>query len=101
VQLDKSRARPGGVDNWPAAEPGSEVGGKGLPGTVHIVSTPRGAELWLLAGIGPEARIDQLRCATDADVLVAGPTTLRKRVHVAAKDFTGAEPSVTVSAVGR
>jgi hypothetical protein len=101
VQLDKSRARPGGVDHWPAGEPGSEVGGKGSPGTVHLVSTPRGAELWLLAGIGPEARIDQLRCGTDVDVLVAGPTTLRKRIHVAAKDMTGGETPLTVSASGK
>ena len=31
MNLDKSKARAGGVDNWPPAEPGSEVGGKGRP----------------------------------------------------------------------
>ena len=85
VQLEKSTKPKGDV--WPPGEPGSEVGGKGPPGTVHIVSTPRGAEVWLLAGIGPEARVEQLPCDTDVDVLVAGPTTLRKRLHVAAGDF--------------
>ncbi len=85
VQLDKS-TKPKG-DLWPPGEPGAEAGGKGPPGTVHIVSTPRGAELWLLAGLGPDARVDQLPCNSDVDVLVAGPTTLRKRLHVAGSDF--------------
>jgi hypothetical protein len=100
VQLDKSKAKPGQVDLWPTAEPGSEVGGKGPPGTVHVVSTPRGAEVWLLAGIGPEAKIEALRCDADVDVLVAGPTTLRKRLHVAAADFVsdGAAKVARVSA---
>jgi hypothetical protein len=87
VQLDKSSARPGAVDPWPAGEPGSEVGGQGPPGTVRVVSTPRGAEVWMLAGIGPEARIEQLRCDRSFDVLVAGPTTFRKRMQVASADF--------------
>jgi hypothetical protein len=86
VQLDKSKSK-AGVDPWPSAEPGSEVGGQGPPGTVRVVATPRGSEVWMLAGIGPEARVDQLRCDRDLDVLVAGPTTLRKRLHVAAGEF--------------
>jgi hypothetical protein len=87
AQLDKSRSKPGTNDPWPAAEPGSEVGGQGPPGTVHVVATPRGAEVWMLAGIGPEVRIDQLRCDQDIDVLIAGPTTFRRRLHVAPSDF--------------
>ena len=87
VQLDKSKARPGTNDPWPAGEPGSEVGGQGPPGTVRVVATPRGAEVWMLAGIGPDARVEQLPCGRDVDVLVAGPTTFRKRLHVAASDF--------------
>jgi hypothetical protein len=88
VQLDVSRARPTpNSDPWPAGEPGSAVGGEGPPGTVHVVATPRGAEVWMLAGIGPEARIEHLRCDQDIDVLLAGPTTYRKRLHVAASDF--------------
>jgi hypothetical protein len=87
VQLDKSKAHPGTNDPWPAGEPGSEVGGQGPPGTVHVVATPRGAEVWMLVGIGPEARIEQLRCGQEFDVLAAGPTTYRKRLHVASTDF--------------
>jgi hypothetical protein len=96
VQLDKSRAHPGANDPWPASEPGSTVGGKGPPGTVHVVATPRGAEVWLLAGIGPEARVEQVSCNQDVDVLLAGPTTYRKRLHVSAADFApdDAAPSV-------
>jgi hypothetical protein len=87
VQLDKSRAKAGANDPWPAGEPGSEVGGQGPPGTVRVVASPRGAEVWLLAGIGPEARIEQLRCDKDLDVLLAGPTTFRKRLHVQPGEF--------------
>jgi hypothetical protein len=97
VQLDKSKARAGAHDPWPAGEPGSEVGGQGPPGTVHVVATPHGAEVWMLAGIGPEAHID-LHCDEDVDVLVAGPTTYRKRLHVSARDFA---PDDTVSATAK
>ncbi len=87
VQLDRSRARAGAVDSWPSAEPGSEAGGKGSPGTVHLVATPRGAEMWLVAGLGPSAQIDQLKCGGDVELLIAGPTTYRKRLHIAEKSF--------------
>ncbi len=88
IQLDKSKARAGAVDSWPPGEPGSEVGGKGKPGMVHVISSPKGAEVWLLAGIGPDASIEEIvSCDTDVDVLVAGPTTFRKRLHVAASSF--------------
>ena len=105
VQLDAAKVRGTAADLWPAAEPGSEVGGKGSPGTVHIVSTPRGAEVWLLAGVGPEAKIEQLRCQDTVDVLVAGPTTFRKRLRVTPADFAlGADApnrAATVSASGK
>jgi hypothetical protein len=92
VQLDKSKrpssASGAAVDSWPAAEPGSEVGGKGDPGTVHVVSTPKGSEVWLVVGLGPDARIDELvRCDADAEIMVAGPSTYRKRMSVKAADF--------------
>lgn len=90
IQLDPSKAKPGAIDPWPGAEPGSQVGGSGSPGTVHVVSNVRGAEIWLLAGLGPEARIEQLRCDADIDVLLAGPPTLRKRLHVAEKEIAAA-----------
>ncbi|HEX8790410.1 MAG TPA: hypothetical protein VF765_05620 [Polyangiaceae bacterium] len=94
VQLDKSKAAHGTNDPWPAGEPGSAVGGQGPPGTVHVVATPRGAEVWMLAGLGPDAKIEQQQpCDEDVDLLLAGPTTFRKRIHVAASDFAAEEPA--------
>jgi hypothetical protein len=87
VQLDRSTAKAPGADPWPPVEPGSEVGGEGPPGTVHVVATPHGAEVWMLAGVGPTARIEQLPCNRDIDVLVAGPGALRRRLHVQGGDF--------------
>ena len=87
VQLDRSNAKAKLGDAWPPGDPGSEAGGKGAPGTVHLVSTPRGAEIWMLAGLGPEALVEQLPCDQPIDVLVAGPMTYRKRLHVAPSDF--------------
>lgn len=103
IQLDKSHAKAGAIDPWPAAEPGSEVGGKGPPGVVHVIATPKGAELWLLTGLAPEAQIEDLvACDADAEVLIAGPGTYRKRIHVDAKTFvpdaTG-KPGVRVARV--
>lgn len=92
IQLDASKAKPGAIDPWPPAEPGSQVGGSGAPGTVHVVSNVRGAEVWLLAGLGPQARIDQLRCDGDIDVLLAGPPSLRKRLHVGEAEIAHAAP---------
>ncbi|HEY4012669.1 MAG TPA: hypothetical protein VGM06_04995 [Polyangiaceae bacterium] len=87
VQLDPSKAHGGGNDPWPVGEPGSAVGGEGPPGTVRVVANPRGAEVWMLAGIAPEARIERLRCDQDIDVLLAGPTTYRNRLRVKPSDF--------------
>ena len=101
VQLDHSRARGGAVDPWPAGEPGSDVGGKGSPGTVHLVTTPRGAEVWQLAALGPDAEFD-VKCGGEVEVLVAGPTTLRKRLRVAEGSFVAGDGGIgrqaTVSA---
>jgi hypothetical protein len=87
VQLDKSK-KPGVLDPWPPAEPGSEVGGKGAPGTVRVVSTPKGAEVWLLVGLAPEARVELFRCDVDTDILVAGPKGKRSRLSVKPGDFS-------------
>jgi hypothetical protein len=87
VQLDPSRAK-GGLDPWPPAEPGSSAGGEGAPGTVRVVSSPKGAEVWILVGLGPEAHIDRLPCAGDTQVLVAGSGSVRKRLVVRESDFT-------------
>lgn len=101
VQLDRtSRA---GEPPWPPAQPGTQVGGSGQAGTVHVVSTPRGAEVWLLAGLGPDARIDQLACDADLELLVApatGPrarlTASRAQVEAAPADDKGTR-SVTLT----
>ncbi|MFO0739323.1 MAG: hypothetical protein U0270_25730 [Labilithrix sp.] len=112
IQLDPSKSKPGTVDPWPAAEPNSQVGGSGAPGTVHVVSNVRGAEIWLLAGLGPDAKMEQ-KCDGDVDVLIAGPPEnpkdpkaqpVRKRLHVGDKEIAAAAPdsqgnkTVTVSA---
>jgi len=86
VQLDPAK-KAGVVEPWPPGEPGAAVGGNGAPGTVHLVSTPRGAEVWLLVGLGPEARVERLKCDADVDVLVAGPGAFRKRLHATAADI--------------
>jgi hypothetical protein len=89
VQLDPAK-KPGVVEPWPPGEPGTSVGGNGAPGTVHLVTTPRGAEVWLLVGLGPEARVERLKCESEVDVLVAGPGTFRKRLHASADDIAKA-----------
>jgi hypothetical protein len=89
VQLDPAK-KPGVVEPWPPGEPGTSVGGNGAPGTVHLVTTPRGAEVWLLVGLGPEARVERLKCESEVDVLVAGPGAFRKRLHASADDIAKA-----------
>lgn len=86
LELVPSRARPGTEDPWPASEPGTQVGGRGEPGSVHLVSTPRGADVWLLIGLGPEARYQPLPCDADVDVLIAHGTS-RLKLHAGAKDL--------------
>ena len=60
----------------------------------------------MLVGMGPDARIEQLHCGQDFDVLVAGPTTYRKRLHVSGADFVqedtpGTPPSKVPTRVAR
>lgn len=86
LELTPSRARPGTDDPWPPSEPGTQVGGRGEPGSVHIVSTPRAADIWLLIGLGPEARYQPLPCDADADILIARGTS-RVKLHASAKDL--------------
>jgi hypothetical protein len=56
------------------------------------VATPRGAEVWMLVGGSPETQVVEQTCDDDVEILVAGPTTLRKRMHVGAGDFTSGDP---------
>ena len=90
VQLERSKAKPGQPDAWPPGEPGSVIGGSGngAGGVVHLVSSPQGAEVWLLAGLGPRETVDDLAaCDVDVDLLIAGPKLFRKRLHVLASQF--------------
>ncbi len=96
VQLDPLGKHHGKTapDVWPPVEPGSDVGGadKASPGTLHIVSSPKGAEIWMLVGLGPETQIDDVPCG-DVDLLLGGPGTYRKKIHVRAADFSAGEPA--------
>ncbi len=94
IQLDTLPKHHGKTapDTWPAAEAGSDVGGKGDPGTLHIISAPKAAEIWMVAGGGPEAQIDEIPCG-DVDVLLGGPGTYRKKIHVKAADFAAGDPA--------
>jgi hypothetical protein len=96
VELERSRARPGANDPWPSGEPGSEVGGQGPPGIVRVVVVPVGADVWMLSGLGPEARLD-VSCDRTTDILVAGPTTFRKQIHVGTGDFVTDNMGTVVS----
>jgi hypothetical protein len=86
VELDRSHVRPGANDPWPFGEPGSEIGGQGPPGVVRVVVVPAGADVWMLSGLGPEASLEA-SCDRTTDILVAGPTTFRKQLHVGSGDF--------------
>jgi hypothetical protein len=85
IQLEKSRARGGALDPWPPSEPGTVVGGQGAPGTVHVVTSPRGAEVWMVAGGSPEAKLESLPCSTGLEIMVASTQqgqALRRRLRV-------------------
>jgi hypothetical protein len=60
----------------------------------------------MLVGTDPAAHIEQLRCNQDFDILVAGPTTFRKRLRVSGGDFVeettpGAPPPKVPTRVAR
>lgn len=100
IQLEKSRTKGGALDAWPAAEAGTTVGGNGPPGNVHVVTTPRGAEVWMVAGAGPETTMSALPCAAGLELLVAGNAQgqpFRRRLRVDGAELTpqGAASSVT------
>jgi len=100
IQLEKSRAKAGVLDAWPPAEPGSVVGGQGSPGTVHVVTSPRGAEVWMVAGGGPEAKIEALPCGVGLELLVAGTAqgqTFRRRLRVDAAQLTPEASATSVT----
>ena len=91
IQLERSRARAGSIDPWPPTEPGSLIGGVGPAGTVHILTSPRGAEVWMLAGQAPQAKIDGLACGGSVELLLAGASDgqpFRRRLRVDPSQFT-------------
>jgi hypothetical protein len=97
IQLEKSRAKSGVLDAWPLTEAGSVVGGQGAPGTVRIVTSPRGAEVWMVAGGAPEAKLEALPCGAGLELLVAGSAQgqpFRRRLRADASLLTP-EPSAT------
>ena len=100
VQLEKSRAKNGALDPWPASEPGTVVGGQGAPGVVHVVTSPRGADVWMVAGGGPEAKLESLPCAAAMDIMVAATQQgqpLRRRLRVEAARLTPEPGANTVT----
>jgi hypothetical protein len=102
IQLEKSHAKGGTLDPWPAADPGSVVGGQGPPGTVHLVTSPKGAEVWMVAGGSPEAKLEALPCGAGMELLVAGTAQgqhFRRRLRVDASQLTP-EPAAN-AATGR
>jgi len=99
IQLEKSRVKAGALDAWPVAEPGSVVGGQGPPGTVHVVTGPRGAEVWMVAGRAPEAKLESLDCGAGLELMVAGTSRVqpyRRRLRVDASQLT---PELSASTV--
>ncbi|HMI83210.1 MAG TPA: hypothetical protein VK550_03900 [Polyangiaceae bacterium] len=101
IQLEKSRSKAGVVDPWPSAEPGTVVGGQGAPGTVHVVTSPRGAEVWMVAGGGPEAKLESLPCGAGLELMVVGTQQgqpLRRRLRVEAARLSPEPSQNTVTA---
>jgi hypothetical protein len=78
------------VAAWPAAEGGTQVGGEGDPGLVRVVTSPRGAEVWLLVGLGETAKYGPLGCDADAEFLIA-QGTFRKSVRISKEELRAAD----------
>src|SRR5262249_18271413 len=101
VALERSRAKAGALDPWPAQETAKASGSPGQPGVVRVVTAPRGAEVWMAAGGGPETTIDDLACGAGLELLVAGSAQgqpFRRRLRVDASDLTPEPPAHTVAA---
>jgi hypothetical protein len=84
VPVELASAKPGALLPWPAVESGTGVGGEGESGIVHLVTSPRGADVWLLIGLGEQARFGPLPCDTDAEFMAAKGT--ERRTVRASKD---------------
>jgi hypothetical protein len=95
--LQKQKAD-GGAGSWPDGGQVLSDAAAGQAGTVHVVTVPPGAEIWMLVGRGPDARVQGLPCGTSVDLLVAGSSDAgrphRGRLRVDASRFTP-DPSGT------
>jgi hypothetical protein len=101
IQLEKGRAKSGTIDPWPPADPGTVVGGQGPPGTVHVITSPKGAEVWMVAGGAPEAKLEALPCGAGMELLIAGAAQgqpFRRRLRVDAAQLTPEAPANAVTA---
>ncbi len=85
IQLDAKP--PSGMDPWPSAEPGPQVGGAGNPGVVHVVTSPPGAEIFFFSGVSPAATMASLACDEAYELLLAGPRDERRRLVVGSGEF--------------
>ncbi len=100
IQLEKSRAKGAALDAWPSTEPGSVVGGQGPPGIVHVVTSPRGAEVWMVAGSAPQAKLEALPCGVGLELLIAGVAEgqpFRRRLRVDSSQLTPEPQANTVT----
>jgi hypothetical protein len=96
LKIDLTAAKPGKIPAWPAAEAGTQVGGRGEPGTVRVTTNNvDGAEIWLLAGLGPEASYEPLPCDRPFEFLIAGSLSYRKRLRIAPEDIAKAPEGAT------
>jgi hypothetical protein len=100
IQLEKSRAKSSALEPWPPSEPGTVVGGEGTAGTVHVVTSPRGAEVWMVAGGSPEAKVESLPCGAGLEIMLAATQQgqpIRRRLRVDATRLTPPPGASTVT----
>jgi hypothetical protein len=95
LKIVLSAAKPGKPAPWPPAEAGTQVGGRGEPGSVDVTSNVDGAEVWLLIGLGPEASYEPLPCSEATEFLIAGTLNYRKRLRVGPEEFAKATDGPT------
>jgi hypothetical protein len=97
IQLDKNRETPEALDPWPASDASAWAVAPEARATVHVVTTPRGAEVLVPVPAGPDGRIDGLPCRAAVDLLLASPTG-RKRLRVEAMQLTPKDGATAVTA---
>lgn len=100
IELQK-RAPDGGNDRSADAGHVGSPPPAGQTGTVRVATAPPGAEIWMLVGQGPTAKVAGVPCNTAVDLLLSGSTDAgrpqRGRLHVDSSQFTP-DPSGTPTA---